>query len=233
MRWLRRAGWGPVFLMNARRSVTVQAPSACASPRPLCGRRSHDAQRLPPHGWGLRLSSAPRLLPAPWRVLGGRAASCGAAAPERSRGAAGPLTRTGGGRGGGSPTRREKPPPPTPGSAGAEVPPPPRPRAASSLSGPDRKLPLRGRGWSARTRVPGAPAVSGPEPCEALGAAAALGPEAEAWAGGQVGWRRTHLPQRAAHARGAAGSQGSGEGPRGAARPLRATQEKPGSSFQP
>lgn len=75
--------------------------------------------------------------------------------------------------------------------------------------------------------------MSGPEPCEALGAAAALGPEAEAWAGGQVGWRRTHLPQRAAHARGAAGSQGSGEGPRGAARPLRATQEKPGSSFQP
>lgn len=92
-RWLRRAGWGPVFLMNARRSVTVQAPSACASPRPLCGRRSHDAQRLPPHGWGLRLSSAPRLLPAPWRVLGGRAASCllrGRSAGEVTRGSGAP-----------------------------------------------------------------------------------------------------------------------------------------------
>lgn len=229
-RWLRRAGWGPVFLMNARRSVTVQAPSACASPRPLCGRRSHDAQRLPPHGWGLRLSSAPRLLPAPWRVQGGRAASCllrGRSAGEVTRGSGAPDPHGGRQRGRLAHALGEAAAPHSRLGPVRRCPPTPRPRAASSLSGPDRKLPLRGRGWSARTRVPGAPAVSGPEPSEALGAAAALGPEAEAWAGGQVGWRRTHLPQRAAHARGAAGSQGSGEGPWGA------TQEKPGSSFQP
>lgn len=62
--------------------------------------------------------------------------------------------------------------------------------------------------------------MSGPEPCEALGAAAALGPEAEAWAGGQVGrWaggartcrREPPTPEELREARGAGRGRG---GPR-------------------